>query len=839
MHRILRITSLGLTVLSTLHGLALHAEEHPSAQILPSSVELTGKDATQQLLLQSIRDNGSIGKSVQAPIAWTIVDSDVATLENGMVKALQDGESTIQAKWTSESGEAKEVSIPLKVQGTGGPKNVEFGNHIEAILAKAACNTGACHGALAGKGGFKLSLNGYDAMADHFTSTAEDKGRRIDLDYPERSLLLLKPTGKVAHKGGVRLKEDCEDYRTILRWITDGAMAPQEADPKLQILSVYPAEVELAAGDHQKIVATARYNNGRVEDISQWAKFTSTNESVASVDAQGNITVMAPGQSSINVWFASRIESVRVVVPYTDNLPSDAFVAFTETNPIDGAVGSHLERLNLAPSEKCSDQEFVRRVYLDTIGQLPTPDEVRSFMSSDDAEKRTKLIDALLERPEYVDYWAYRWSDLFMLNGALLQVDGVKAYYEWIHNHVAKNTPWNEFAHEILTATGEALNNGATNFYALNQDPESMTENACQAFMGLSIGCAKCHNHPLEKWTNDQYYSMANMFARVRAKGWAGEVRNGTAERTLVVLDRGDLIQPNRGKPQPPAPLDAPALDFDDPTDRRIALSKWMTSPDNPYFTRAIVNRVWHAYFGVGIVDPVDDLRESNPESNPELMKYLCDYLVANDYDLKSLMRLILSSATYQRSSVTRLNNENDTRYFSHYYPRRLMGEVLLDCIVQVTSVDSSFTQIEFPGNDHRKVDFYPKGTRAVQLYDSAVENKFLRSFGRNQRRIVCECERSNEPSVVQVLHINNGETINDKLADSNSIVTQYIAQYADQPAEMIRNAYMRCLSREPSESELQNLVKELPSKDDAGYRIAIEDLFWSLMSSREFLFSH
>ncbi len=306
----------------------------------------------------------------------------------------------------------------------------------------------------------------------------------------------------------------------------------------------------------------------------------------------------------------------------------------------------------------------------------------------------------------------------------------------------------------------------------------------------------------------------------------------------MVVLERGDLIQPNRGKPQPPAPLDGEPLAIDDPTDRRIALADWMTSPNNPYFTRAIVNRVWHGYFGVGIVEPVDDLRESNPESNPALMKALCDYLVEHDYDLKALMRFILNSETYQRSSAVALNNSADSRFFSHYYPRRLIAEVLHDSIVQVTNVDSEFTQIEFPGNDRRKVDFYPKGTRATQLYDSAVENKFLRSFGRNQRRIVCECERSNEPSVVQVLHINNGETINDKLAASGSVVDQFIAAYVS-PQELISQAYLRCLAREPNQDELDRLIKEIPSPDSSDYRLAIEDLFWSLMSSQEFLFQH
>ncbi len=819
--------------------LTSQAFSNESAQILPGIVELTGGSSSQRLLLQSVTAEGLTSRHINSDVEWSTQDSNIATVADGVVTSVSDGETTIVARIKHPQGNYREFSVPVKVSKSDRKSNLEFGNHVQAVLSKANCNMGACHGALAGKGGFRLSLRGYDSIADHFTSTKEDRGRRVDLTYPERSLLLMKPTGKVPHKGGVRLAEDSADYRLLLRWIQEGAQGPEETESKLEVLQVYPTEIQLSAGDRQPIVVTARYSDGRVEDVTQWAKFSSTNESVASVDEEGSITILGSGQSSINVWFASRIESVRVTVPYSDTIPDEAFNELAEANPIDSAVKAQLRKLNIAPSVRTSDLEFVRRVYLDVIGMMPTTQEAQAFLADQDPQKRTKLIDSLLERPEYVDYWAYRWSDLFMLNGAILQVDGVKAYYQWIRSHVANNTPWDRFAKDILTATGEATENGATNFYALNQDPESMTENACQAFMGLSIGCAKCHNHPLEKWTNDQYYAMANMFARVRAKGWAGETRNGTADRTVVVLDRGDLIQPNRGKPQAPAPLDGNALPINDPSDRRVALADWMTAPDNPYFTRAIVNRVWHGYFGVGIVEPVDDLRESNPESNPALMKLLCDHLIENKYDLKSLMRLILNSETYQRSSVVNLNNAADDRYFSHCYPRRLLAEVLHDCVVQVTQIDSEFTQIEFPGNDRRKVDFYPKGTRAIQLYDSAVENKFLRSFGRNQRRIVCECERSNEPSVVQVLHINNGETINDKLAATNSIVDQYIAQFSDQPAELVKQAYWRSLTREPTNAELESMLKELPAKDSAEYRTAIEDLFWSLMSSQEFLFQH
>ncbi len=810
-----------------------------AAVVLPASVSLVGPASSQKLLLQSQIDSGVIGSAIEQPVKWETSDPSVAAVSQGIVTAVGDGAAVVTARWTTESGAESKVSVDVTVSETQQPREIEFSSHVQAVLARAGCNMGACHGALAGKGGFRLSLRGYDSESDFYTIAREDLGRRVELNSPELSLLLLKPSGKVPHKGGVRLPVDSEGYRVLQDWIKQGAHAPKPSAAKLETLTVYPSGLELKVGDEQAIVVTAKYSDGRTDDVTQWARFSSSDESVANVDEGGIVKVIGNGQTSISVWFASRIENSQILVPFTEDIPPVTFEELKTANAIDAAVKQHLVQLNVAPSGKTTDQEFVRRVYLDTIGKLPTAEEILAFHENSDSNKRSKLIDELLERPEYVDYWAYRWSDLFMLNGAILQVDGVKSYYHWIRNHVEKNTQWDQFASQILTATGEALENGATNFYALNQDPESMTENACQAFLGLSIGCAKCHNHPLEKWTNDQYYAMANMFARVRAKGWAGETRNGDAHRTVVVLDRGDLIQPNKGKPQPPAPLDAPPLDSNSPEDRRVELAQWMTSPSNPYFTRAIVNRVWHAYFGVGIVEPVDDLRASNPESNPLLMQTLTEYLIEHKYDLKSLMRLILNSETYQRSSQTRLNNAADVRFFSHYYPRRLIAEVLHDNIVQVSKIDTEFTQIEFPGNDRRKIDFYPKGTRAIQLYDSAVENSFLRTFGRNQRRIVCECERSNEPSVVQVLHINNGDTINDKLAGPDSIVGDFMKVSGDDSAALVKNAYLRCLSREPNAREQQQMVDLIASADESQKRQAIEDLFWSLMSSREFLFQH
>ena len=490
------------------------------------------------------------------------------------------------------------------------------------------------------------------------------------------------------------------------------------------------------------------------------------------------------------------------------------------------------------PSGRCSDQDFIRRAFLDTIGTMPTSDKVRKFLADKTPDKRTKLIDELLEREEFVDYWTYRWADVFLVNGQLLRPDAVKAYYEWIRGSVEKNLPWDDMARQLVTAKGGSTDNGATNFYAVHQDPETMAENVSQAFLSLSINCAKCHDHPLEKWTNDQYYAFANIFSRVRAKGWGGDPRNGDGARTVYVEPRGELIQPRTGEPQIPAPLDGDPIDPEAPEDRRQALADWLTDPGNTYFSRAITNRIWAAFFGRGLVDPVDDLRASNPASNEPLLSALAEYLVENGFDLKALMKAILLSETYQRSGEVLSENREDTKYYSRYFPRRLMAEVLYDGIVQATEVPTDYNMIVLRDGSAQKTEFYEEGTRALQLYDSAVKSYFLKTFGRNEREITCECERSNQPSMTQALHLSNGDTLNVKLADEKSIVSRLLKEEIDD-AKRVDEAYLRTLSRFPTTGEKDGLLAMLTGAKKEDRRAAFEDLFWALMTSREFLFQH
>lgn len=805
----------------------------------PRSIEIQNSNRWQTVTLQAQLKNGLLGAEVPTEqVRWKITNPEIARLEGGKIIPLKDGLTSLVAQWISPNGVGYVDAIPIRVTQADRPAEWEFKNHVQAVLARAGCNSGACHGALAGKGGFRLSLRGYDAVADHFTITTQDRGRRIELADPAKSLLLTKPSEGVPHKGGLKLPVDSYNYRVIADWIAAGAPAKPEAEVKLERIEVLPGRVIMRQGESQQMIVLAHYTNGRIEDVTHWAKFSASDEAVCQVDEHGKVTVVGYGEGAVVVWYDSRLVLSRITVPFPNEVTESQFIALQSESFIDRAVVQQLRELRLPPSPVCSDSEYVRRAFIDTIGVLPTPDEVKQYVESAEPNKKEKLVDQLLSRPEFVDYWAYKWSDILMINGTLLRPDAIKSYYQFVRGSVEKNTPWDQFVREVITAKGNSLDQGATNFYALSQDPETMTENACQAFLALSIGCAKCHNHPLEKWTNDQYYAMANMFARVRAKGWGGDSRSGDGKRTLVVLERGDLIQPSTGKPQPPAPLDAPAIDSNLTTDRREYLAQWMTSPDNPYFTKAVVNRVWANFFGVGLVQPVDDLRVSNPASNPELFVQLADFLAAEKYDLKKLMRVILLSNTYALKSDTTAGNEQDRKFFSHYYPKRLMAEVMHDAICQATAVPTKFEQIEFPGADFAKTDFYPEGTRAVQLYDSAVRSYFLKTFGRNQRRIVCECERSDESSVVQVLHLSNGTTVNEKLTSEKSIVGKWIGENWD-PSRIVEEAYWRTISRAPAESERERFVKELEAAPSEERRQVVEDLLWALLSSREFLFNH
>ena len=699
-------------------------------------------------------------------------------------------------------------------------EEISFRNHVQPVLAKAGCNAGACHGAAAGQNGFRLSLRGYDDEGDYITLTRQSQGRRINPADPGRSLLLLKATGTIPHKGGKRFEVDSLEYKILADWIAAGTPGPKDSDPRIERLEVSPAHLVLTNAATQQLTVTAHFSNGRSEDVTRWVKYTAANASVTQVNDTGLVNVVGHGEGAITAWYLSRIAIGTVSVPFTNSIAPEVFAKAERRNFIDELVLKKLKELNIEPSGRSSDAEFIRRVYLDTIATLPTAEEVRKFLADTSATKRDALIDQLLDRPEFADYWSYQWSDLLLVSSRKLKPSSMWSFYNWIHDNVSANTPWDVMVRNIVTAQGSTVQNGAANFYAIHDNPADLSETASQAFLGMSINCAKCHNHPMEKWTNDQYYQMANLFARVRTKNGAED-----GERIVFAAASGDLVQPLRGKPQTPAPLDGAPLPEHFSGDRREPLATWLTSPENAYFTRSIANRIWANFFGVGLVENVDDLRMTNPASNEELLSAAARHLVENKYDLKSLMRAILQSATYQRASEPLPTNKDENRFYSRYYPKRLMAEVLLDAYSQVTGAPTEFKN-------------YPKGLRAIQLPDSKVDSYFLGSFGRPEREKTCSCERTSEPSVTQVLHIFNGDTLNQKLAaKQNSLTT--LLDSKKSPAEIVDEVYLAALSRFPTAEEKLKFQAELEQTKPDELRAAVEDVFWAVLSSKEFIFNH
>ena len=806
-HRIRQVLTLALLAATIGAGGSVGAAD--GIALLPGKIKLSHPRARQRVVTERKVDNAFLG-DVSAEVELISHDPQIVTIEGQLLVPQSNGTTRIESRWKGES-----VTADVIVEGQDQPFVWNFRNHVESVLSKSGCNAGACHGARAGQKGFRLTLFGFNLEADYAYLTRQARGRRIVPEDPGRSLILTKPTGLIPHKGGIRFEVDSPEYRVLAEWIAAGAPGPSERDPVVQRIEVLPAQSRQTAGAIQQLVVLAHFDDGHVEDVTRWAKYTSANSSVATVENDGRVTIRGAGEGAVKVWYLNLNEMAFLSVPYENQIPQQAFAAGASANFIDNLILDKLASLNLPPSELCGDEVFIRRLFLDTIGTLPTINETRRFLENDRPGKRDALIDELLARPEFVDYWSYRWSDLLLVNSGKLDAASVQSYYGWIRQRVLQDTPWNQLVSQIITATGSTKEHGAANFYTLHQSPEEIAETVSQAFMGLSIQCAKCHNHPLEKWTNDQYYGFANMFARVRAKG---------NPRVIFADIRGELIQPDTGRAQPPRPLDAEALPFASTRDRRIVLGEWLTSSDNPYFSRAISNRIWANFFGVGLVEPVDDLRMTNPASNERLLRSVADFLVDRDFRVTALIRVIAQSTSYQRSSKSTMENSADQRFYSRYYPRRLKAEVLLDALSQVTQIPTVFKDQKL-------------GTRALQLPDSNINSYFLTTFGRPQRVITCECERSDEPSITQVFHLYNGDTVNGKLREDQSVVGKVLPDHDD--ADIIERAYLAAFARRPTGSEKTKLLDVFHGTSADDRRLLVEDLYWSILSSREFLFNH
>ena len=800
--------------------------------VYPSNVTLSGAGTKQQLRLCEVTGTRAVA-DLSDKASWASDNANaVRVSKSGELVSTGSGSANITA---TLGGQSKTIAV--MVVGFDTPRGLSFVQDVQPILTKSGCNMGSCHGALAGKGGFKLSLRGYDHNSDHFTMTKQALARRTDTTEPDESLILRKATRAMSHAGGKRFGKDSEEYRVLRAWIAAGAPGSGDNDVSLVKIEVFPGLAVLKPKDAIKVVVQATYSDGRTADVTHLAKFSSSEETIVSVDDEGQAKVEASGEAAIAVLYGSKVATATITVPHLKPVDPTLFDKATRNNFIDDHVLDKLRLLNLPPSGNCTDTEFIRRSYLDTCGLLPTPEEVKAFVADTKPKKRERLIDSLLARTEFTDYWTHKWCDLFLVSTRKLSQQSMLGFHRQVRTAVADNHGWDRLARNILTANGSTLSQGGGAYFVQRKDVSDLTESTAVTFLGMSITCARCHNHPLEKWTQDQYWQLANLFSRVG-------IKNGdrAGEQWVQGLPTGDALHLRTGKPMPPTPLDGTPMALDSTEDRREYFGNWLTSPKNPYFAKAIVNRIWRNYMGRGLVEAEDDLRETNPPTNRELLEALTADFVKNKFDTKRLMKLILDSATYQRSSKANPLNIADDRFYSRYLLRRLPAEVLLDAYSDITGVATPFNTVAVGASGGTaKSDLYSAGTRAMQLPDSLLVSQFLDSFGRAERSVTCACEATTDSSVGQALHLNNGQTLNDKLRDPKSIVNRWIEKKTTD-AEVVTELFSRTLCREPSGTErkkFEALLAEAAKSGPDARREALEDIVWAILTSKEFLFNH
>ncbi|MDW7995265.1 MAG: DUF1553 domain-containing protein [Gemmatales bacterium] len=810
----------------TLHANSVSANDSGSEApsrlvILPSEVVLRHGRDRQQLVVTGEYAQGAVRDLTRA-VRYQIEPTNLARIsDTGVVTPLANGTGTIHVEFGSVR-----ASVPLRVEQVEVRPPISFRQEVIAAFNVAGCNMGACHGTPNGKNGFKLSLRGYDPDSDYVQLTRDMNGRRTNLLQPELSLLLLKGSGRVPHEGGQRFAPGLITYEIIRQWIAEG-MQPEDAGrlPRLERLEVLPGSRTLLwPGQTQQLAVLAYFSDGSRRDVTPLSVFSSSDETIATVDRQGHVQFKYPGEVAILVRYLETMVTVRLALLRPD--PQFAWPNVPENNLVDRLVFAKLKRLQIPPSDLCTDAEFIRRVYLDVCGILPTAEEVRAFLDDRDPAKRSKLIDRVLERPEYADYWTLKWADVLRANRKTMQLDGVFKFQAWLRAQIASNRPWNEVITELLTASGSTYTSPAANYYRVSRDPTILAETTAQLFLGVRMQCAKCHNHPFERWTQDDYYGLAAFFARVKLKNdplndlASGRPASGAE---FVYLDRsGEVVHPRTNQPVRPKVLDQAPLS-DEPADRREILARWLTDKSNPFVAKALVNRIWYHLFGRGIVEPADDFRDSNPASHDELLEALAREFLEHGFDAKHIIRLILNSRTYQLSAQTNERNRDDQRYFSHCYPKLLPAEVLLDAISQATGVPERFAGL-------------PLGTRAVQLPDGEVNHVFLKTFGQPARELSCECERESESNLAQALQLINGPTIHQKLREPNNRLGQLLAQNL-LPEQILEELYLSTLSRRPETAEVQAALQHVEKSSDK--RKAWEDVHWALLNSKEFLFRH
>lgn len=856
--------------------------------VYPAEITLPRLSATQHLLVSKVDD---AGRSVDVTRAAKITGDTQGIVSLGTelsVVATAAGETKLTVEVDGLT-----APVVVKVATADAPLVPSFRHDIQPILTRFGCNQGACHGKLAGQNGFKLSLRGYASEWDHDWITREFFGRRIDRAAPAQSLLVQKPLGRMPHGGGKLWSENDPSVQTLVRWIEAGTPALVENEPACVKLEVFPPPSIYQPGDEQQLMVRAHYENGDVRDVTWLTQFFSNDLSVAEVSPGGLVKMLRSGETVVRIHFQNHVEVMPLTIPFSAAPAPEQYAQ--RHSPVDEHVMNKLSSLRIPVSPPCDDVTFLRRAMLDTIGTLPTPEEVLAFTADTDPSKRQKLVDSLLNRPEFVDFWTLQLCDILQnrreRDHDVRGTKGVRSLHAWVREQVAKNRPWNEMAADVLTAKGDVITTPQVGYYIVTvgefrrAEESEVVSSVAQGFLGTRVGCAKCHNHPLEKYTQDDYYHFAAFFGRVsfdRQDSMQGPTnlllvseethqinrdindqnnqiaatqkelaalpqnddeavknsRKGLEEqlaqkqqrlmelekrRTMSIERAVTVRQPRTNQQLAPQPLDRATTEIAPGSDPRESLVKWMTDPQNENFSGNIVNRLWKHFLGVGLVEPVDDLRASNPPSNRPLWDHLRSELIASNYNLKHVMRLILLSRTYQLSSATVAGNELETRFYSHYYARRLPAEVLLDAITSSTGQPDSF-----PG--------YPVGIRAVQLPDPGVASYFLSLFGRSNRVTACACERSGDVTLPQLLHLQCGDELTAKLAHADANLAKWMKD-SPEPEALVEKLFLATLSRKPTDEELKQVLAELGPEDQR--HEAYKDLFWALLNAKEFAFNH
>ena len=783
----------------------------------PASTILDGRRARAQLIATGYGRDGAVGDLTQEA-RWTTSDPTIVAVHpGGQIESRGDGQAEVRARLGTI-----EATTTIQVRNYAKADPVRFAHEVLPALTKAGCNQGACHGTPAGKNGFRLSLRGYDPAFDFATLARENGTRRTNPFAPESSLVLLKGTGRVAHEGGRRMGADSIAYRLIRDWVAAGVPADPTDLPKLVGLVVTPpARVLDDPAKAQQLVVRARFADGSTRDVTRLARYSSTETAIAQVDDEGRVVKRKRGEATILLSYEHLVATSRLV--FREAIPGLVWDDPPAKNFIDGHTFAKLKLLCIPPSELSDDAMFCRRVYLDLIGLVPTPEELVAFLQDGRPDKRTRLIDLLLGRPEYIDFWTLKWADRLGCNQRYTGVKGAIAFHRWIRDQIAGNVPFDRFARAVITAKGPNFTNPPASFYRRVRTPEEASEAVSQVFLGVRIGCAKCHNHVAERWTQDDYYGMAAFFSQVRYKSGPQDYSLYNTEETVYLVPDAEIRQPRTGVVMAPRPLGGEPAIIEGEADRREKLADWLVSPSNPFFARAAVNRIWYHMMGRGIVDPVDDIRESNPPSSTELLDALAEDFVRHGYDVRRTIRLIANSRVYQLSSIPTPFNDEDTRYFSHATVRMLSAEQMLDSASRAAGVPEKLFNL-------------PDGSRAAQVPDGELVHPFLKDFGQPSRADACECERGSGSTLEQALQIVGGRTLHSKVIAPDNRIGKLLKSGADDRA-LVDQLFLATLSRHPAAAESRLAVSEIAAAKDR--RRAAEDLLWTLFNHPEFLFQH